>query len=282
MGKIKVFTDSACDLSPELIEKYEISVVPLYVGFDEESLKDGIDITPEELFREVEKRGKLPKTSAPSPNDFYIKFKPFIDEEMDIIYVGLSSKLSSTLQNAIIAAKEFPEGRIEIVDSMNLSTGIGLLVLKACDFAKEGLNIHEIAEEVKTRVSKIKTAFIVDTLDYLYMGGRCSALQNFMSGILQIRPIIKVVDGRMILGDKTRGKREKALNTMLENALIDKDNMELDRIMITHSFGSNDGPYLRDNLIKEIKVKDGLITVAGCVISSHCGPNTIGILYITK
>jgi DegV family protein with EDD domain len=282
LGEVKVFTDSTCDLTWNIINEYDISVVSLYVGFENGTFKDGIDITAGELFKKVDECGKLPKTAAPSPNDFYNEFKPFIEQGKDIIYIGLSSGLSSTLQNAIIAANEFPEGRIEIVDSMNLSTGIGLLVLKACDFAKAGMNIHEIAREIRERVPKVKTAFVIDTLDYLYMGGRCSSLQNFMSGVFKIKPIVKVVDGKMILGEKARGKREKALNVMLDNAIVDKDNMELDRIMVTHSVGNTDSQYLKEKLEENIKVNEVLITEAGCVISSHCGPNTIGILYIGK
>lgn len=282
MGEVKIFTDSTCDLTPDIIKQFDISVIPLYVGFDDGTLRDGVDITAGELFKKVDETRKLPKTSAPSPIDFYNAFKPYIDQGKDIIYIGLSSGLSATLQNATIAAADFPEGRIEIVDSMNLSTGIGLLVLKACDFARDGMDIHEIASMIRMRVPKVKTAFVIDTLDYLYMGGRCSALQNFMSGIFKIKPIVKVVDGKMILGEKARGKREKALNTMLDNAIMDKDNIELDRIMVTHSVGSMDSEYLKEKLKENINVKEVIVTVAGCVISSHCGPNTIGILYIGK
>lgn len=282
MGEVKIFTDSTCDLTRDMINTYDISVVPLYVGFDNGTFKDGVDITAGDLFKMVDECGKLPKTAAPSPNDFYNEFKPFIDQGKDIVYIGLSSSLSSTLQNAIIAAKEFPEGRIEIVDSMNLSTGIGLLVLKACDFAKAGMNVHEIAREIQIKIPKIKTAFVIDTLDYLYMGGRCSSLQNFMSGVFKIKPIVKVVDGKMILGEKARGKRERALNVMLDNVIEDKYNIDLDRIIITHSVGNTDKDYLKEKLEENLKVKEVVITTAGCVISSHCGPNTIGIIYLVK
>lgn len=282
LGEVKVFTDSTCDLTLDIIKENNISIVPLYVGFDEGTYKDGVDITAGELFEKVDKYGKLPKTAAPSPIDFYNEFKPFIEQGMDIVYIGISSGLSATLQNAIIASREFPEGRIEVVDSQNLSTGIGLLVLKACDFAKAGMNIHEIAIKISQIAPKVKTAFVIDTLDYLYMGGRCSSLQNFMSGVFKIKPIVKVVDGRMILGEKSRGKREKALNVMLDNVIGDKDNIDLDRIFITHSVGSEDSKYLEDKLKESLVIKKVLNTIAGCVISSHCGKNTIGIIYLNK
>ncbi|MDF2675630.1 MAG: fatty acid-binding protein DegV [Clostridiales bacterium] len=282
MGEVKVFTDSTCDLTRDIINTYDISVVPLYVGFDNGTYRDGVDITAGDLFKMVDECGKLPKTAAPSPNDFYNEFKPFVEQGKDIVYIGLSSSLSSTLQNAIIAANEFPEGRVEIVDSMNLSTGIGILVLKACDFAKAGMNAHEIAREIQMRVPKVKTAFVIDTLDYLYMGGRCSSLQNFMSGVFKIKPIVKVVDGKMILGEKARGKMERALNVMLDNVLVDKYNIDWDRIIVTHSVGNTDSDYLKGKLEENMKVKEVIITAAGCVISSHCGPNTIGIIYLGK
>lgn len=282
MGQVKVFTDSTCDLTLDILKENDISIIPLYVGFDDGTFKDGVDITAGELYKKVEECGKLPKTAAPSPIDFYNKFKPFIEQGMDIVYIGISSGLSGTLQNAMIAAREFPEGRIEIVDSQNLSTGVGILALKACDFARSGMNIHEIASRISQLAPKVKTAFVIDTLDYLYMGGRCSSLQNFMSGVFKIKPIVKVVDGRMILGEKARGKREKALNTMLDNVIMDKENIDLDRIIITYSEGSTDSEYLEKKLKENLDAKVIHITVAGCVISSHCGPNTIGIIYLNK
>lgn len=283
MGKIKIFTDSTNDLSQELIEQNDISVVPLYVGFgDGKVYRDGIDITPIEMYKKVDEIGKLPKSASPSPKVFFDAFKPYIEDGYDIVYVGISSELSSTLQNAAIAASEFEEGRIEIVDSMNLSSGVGLLVLKAVDYANEGYDVHEVAKRVREKVPKIKTEFVIDTLDYLYMGGRCSALQNFMSGIFKIKPIVKVVDGRMILGEKSRGKKEKAIEIMIDHAIKNKENIELDRIMVTHSAGSPDGPFIKEQIIKNIGPENVYITVAGCVISSHCGPSTIGILYIEK
>ncbi|ERI92009.1 EDD domain protein, DegV family [Clostridiales bacterium oral taxon 876 str. F0540] len=281
MNKIKIFTDSTSDLTPELIKENDISIIPLYVNFDEKSFKDGVDISTEELYKKVEEYSMLPKTSAAPPAEFYKAFKQYIDEDYDIIFIGLSSALSSHLQNAELAANQFPEGRIHIVDSLNLSSAIGLLVMKAVDFRNEGLNASEITEKVRALVPKIKTAFIIDTLDYLYMGGRCSALESFFGGVLKIRPVVKVVDGKMILGQKLMGKRERALNTMLNSVIKEKDNISPERVMVTHSI-SNDADYLKNELNKHLDVNEVIETQAGCVISSHCGPNTIGILYIEK
>lgn len=282
MGAVRVIADSTCDLSSELIEKHGIAIVPLYAVFGEESYKDGIDITTEKLYKMVEERNMLPKTSAPSPLDFLEVFSKYIEMGEDIIYIGLSSELSATLQNARIAAQEFPEGRIEIVDSRNLSTGIGLLVMKAVDYAGQGFGIHEIAQKIKELIPKVRTRFVINTLDYLYKGGRCSALESFFGGLLNIKPVVAVKDGKMVLEEKIRGKREKAWNSMIENVLADKDKMMRDRIFVTHSMDPEAAEFLKKNLQKEINEGEILITDAGCVISSHCGPGTVGILYINN
>lgn len=281
MSKVKIITDSTSDLTPEILLRADISVVPLYVNFNEESFMDGVNITTKELYEKVEEYGCLPKTAAGSPTDFHKVFNSFVEEGMDIVFIGLSSELSSHLQNAMLTANDFPEGRIHIVDSQNLSSGIGLLVMKAVDFKNQGLPAAEIAEKVRELVPKVRTAFIIDTLDYLYKGGRCSALQNFASGVLKIRPVVKVVNGKMILAQKLMGKREKALNTMLTNVIKEKNNIDSSRIMVTHSL-SNDAEYLKSELEEKLDVKEIITTEAGCVISSHCGPNAIGILYIEK
>jgi DegV family protein with EDD domain len=281
MSNVKIFTDSTSDLTPEILRANNISVIPLYVNFDDKSFIDGITITTEGLYKKVEEYGMLPKTSAATPNDFYNAFKPYIDEGKDIVFIGLSSELSSHLQNALLAAGEFPDGRIHIVDSLNLSSAIGLLVMKAVDFEREEMSAALIAENVRKLVPKVQTAFIIDTLEYLHKGGRCSALQSFVGGVLKIRPVVKVVNGKMILAQKLMGKREKALNTMLQNVIKEKDNMDLGRVMVTHSV-SSDTEYLKNELSKHLNAEEIIVTQAGCVISSHCGPNTIGILYIEK
>ncbi|AZR72239.1 fatty acid-binding protein DegV [Anoxybacter fermentans] len=282
MGKIKIFADSTCDLTPELIKENDISIVPLYVVFDEETYRDGVDITPEELYKKVDEYGKLPKTAAASPADFQKAFEPYINEGYDILYIGISSKLSSTIQNAMIAANQFPEGRIEVVDSLNLSTGIGFLVMKAVDYVKEGLSLKEIAAKIREKVKKIETRFVVDTLEYLYKGGRCSGLQNFVASMLKIRPMIKVEDGKMGVAEKIRGRRERVLKRLLDVVLKNKDVVDGERLFITHSLGEEGAKYIKEELEKTINIKDIIITDAGCVISCHCGPKTVGIIYSTK
>lgn len=282
MGKVKIFTDSTSDLSKDYIEKNDISIVPLYVNFDEKSYKDGVEIIPDVLYRIVDETNKLPLTSAPSPADFFHAFKPFIDEGRDIVYIGLSSELSSTIQNAVISSQEFPEGRIEIVDSLNLSHGIGLLVLKAADYAREGKTAREIASEIKKSLPKVRTAFVIDTLDYLHKGGRCSAAQSFIGGILKIRPIVKVEEGKLILSEKLRGPRQKALLALFNNVLSDKENINLEKISVISSMSAEDVDFLKKELEGALDIKEVITGDAGCVISSHCGPKTVGIIYMVK
>ena len=207
-GKIRIFADSTCDLPPSWIEEYNIGIVPLYVVFGEQSLRDGVDITPEQLYAKVDQIGDLPKTAAPSPSDFIAAFTPSIEQGEDILFLSISSELSSTYQNALIAAGESPEGRVTVFDSRNLSSGIGLLVMKAVHATNEGSFIPQIVELLSRTVNEVECEFVVDTLDYLYKGGRCSGMQNIIGDLLKIRPVIKVVDGGMIPAYKVRGKRE--------------------------------------------------------------------------
>lgn len=284
MRKIKLFTDSTADLTPEQIEKFDIGIIPLYITINDKALKDGVDISVPEMYEIIEKNKKLPKTSAPSPGDFYSAFKEFVDQGQDILYIGISSKISASIQNARIAGKEFTDAKVEVVDSYNLSTGIGLLVLKAADLINEGKEMNEIVESINKRIPKVKTAFVIDTLEYLYKGGRCNALESFFGGMLNIKPIVQVVDGSMILGQKARGKKQKALDTMLANVLDDKENIEPGRIFVVDSISEEDTKYVKQKLEeagfnKENKI---IISNAGCVISSHCGQGTCGIMYISK
>lgn len=282
MSNIKIISDSTCDLTPEQVKMHNICIVPLYVVFDGESFRDGTEIDTEKLYETVEKKKTLPKTSAPSPQDFYNIFESEIEKGNKVIYIGLSSKLSSTIQNARIAAEEFDAGNIEIIDSENLSSGIGLLVMKAVDYRERGMNLQDMAENIRSIIPKVRTRFIINTLDYLYKGGRCSALESFVGSLLRIRPIVTVKSGTMILEEKIRGRREKILSNMLENALADKELMDDARVFVTHSNALDDAEYIKKELLRNLKVQEITISDAGCVISSHCGPGTVGILYILK
>ncbi|MDR5658985.1 DegV family protein [Serpentinicella sp. ANB-PHB4] len=280
MGNVQIITDSTCDLTPDIIRDNSIKVVPLYVTFNENmTYKDGVDITPAKLYEEVKVLGQTPKTAAPSPADFCEVFRPCIDKGQDIIYIGLSSQISSTIQNAKIAACEFPEGRVKVIDSQNLSAGIGYLVLKAVDLANKGLDIKTISNDIVQLVPKVKTFFAIDTLEYLYKGGRCSSVENFFGSMLKIRPILHLAEGRIHVHQKIRGKRKKLLDSMLEILNTDKNQINTNKIIINHSMCEEDAEYLRSQISQLIKCEQIITVKAGCVISSHCGPNTFSIVY---
>jgi DegV family protein with EDD domain len=279
--RIQIVTDSTCDLKEELLRKHSIHVVPLHVVFEDRDYKDGVDLRAEELFRLVAAGGKLPKTAAPSPGEFYAAFEPYIEQGCDIVYVGLSSKLSATFQNARLAAEQFPEGRIVCVDSLNLATGVGLLALKAAKAAAAGASIADIERILLDARHRVETEFVIDTLDYLHKGGRCSALQSFIGGLLKIRPVVKVVDGGMILAAKIRGKREKALEQLVANLLERKDRIEDGFVFVEHAMA----PEEAEELKRLLEQQHGLsveLAEAGCVISSHCGPQTVGFIYAVQ
>ncbi|QOT10584.1 DegV family protein [Paenibacillus sp. JNUCC32] len=281
-GKIRIFADSTCDLPPSWIDEYNIGIVPLYVVFGEQSLRDGVDITPEQLYAKVDQIGSLPKTAAPSPSDFIAAFSPSIEQGEDILFLSISSELSSTYQNALIAAGELPEGRVTVFDSRNLSSGIGLLVMKAVHAANEGSSIPQIVELLSRTVNEVECEFVVDTLDYLYKGGRCSGMQNIIGSLLKIRPVIKVVDGGMIPAYKVRGKKEKALDQMIQNALAQLDKMDNDLIVVVHTMAEEEARFLQKELQEKTGARQVSISTAGCVICSHCGPQTVGLMYTKK
>lgn len=282
MNKIKVFTDSTNDLGKELIMENNISVVPLYVGFNDEVYKDGVDIDSELLYKKVEELNIIPKTSAPSPIDFYNSFKPYIDDGYDIIYIGLSSGLSATIQNAKLGANEL-EGNIKVIDSLNLATGVGILALTACDLIKEGRNIDEIEDEIVNKYRhRVNTSFVVDTLDYLHKGGRCSSVQSILGTALKIKPVIEVREGRLGIKKKVRGSREKIVKLMKKEIIDNIDSICHKRFFITHSKCDDFVYELRDELLKETSLKEVFITNTGSIISSHCGPGTLGLVYLEK
>ncbi|MFC3749196.1 DegV family protein [Paenibacillus sp. GCM10012306] len=282
MSTVKIFSDSTSDLPQGWKEKYDVGIVPLYVIFDEGTYKDGVDITPEEVYRKVAAKGSLPKTAAPSPADFIAAFTPVIESGGDIVYISLSSAISSTYQNALLAAGEFPDGRIEVIDSETLCGGIALLVMKAVRAAAKGHSAAEIAELLKTARRNMDTQFVVDTLDYLYMGGRCSGMQNFIGSLLKIRPVLKLIDGSIVPVSKVRGKKEKAVEQMLQNALPDIKNMDKELLIVAHTMAEEDAEYLKRALQQATGAQEIAVIEAGCVIGSHCGPHTVGLMYLRE
>jgi DegV family protein with EDD domain len=282
MSKTKIFTDSTSDLPSSWASQYDIGIVPLYVVFNQESYKDGIEISPNDIYKRVAESNQLPKTSAPTPKDFMDAFSPVIEQGHDIVYISLSSQISSTYQNAVIAASEFPDGRIQIVDSLTLCTGISLLVMKAVKAAEEGKSAGEIVTMLESLRHQVETEFVIDTLEYLYKGGRCSGMQHFIGSLLQIRPVLRLVEGNIIPAHKVRGKKEKAVQQMLNNALENRHHMDTDLIFVVHTLAEEEAVKVAAILKEHTNVKEIAIAEAGCVISSHCGPHTLGLMYIKK
>lgn len=282
MSKVKIFADSTSDLPKGWASKHEIGIIPLYVVFDDHTYRDGLDITPEQLYSKVDAIGSLPKTTAPSPKDFMDAFAPYIERGEEVVYLSLSSQLSSTYQNALLAAGEFPEGRVHVVDSLNLCSGIGLLVMKAVSAAQQGKSGKEIAALLEDYRNRVETEFVIDTLEYLYKGGRCSGMQHFIGSLLQIRPILKLVKGTIIPAYKIRGKQEKAIQQMLDNALAQKEHMDNDLIIVAHTMNEEAAQKLAATLREQTGAREVALAEAGCVISSHCGPHTVAIMYMRK
>ena len=276
---VHILTDSCADLSPELIARYKIDLIRLQVFIDNHTYSDGLDITTLQLFNLVEKTHQLPKTSAPSIGDF----TRFFDRTGEIIYIGIGSKLSATVSNAMLARDSLGRNSIHVIDSNNLSTGIGLLVLAAAEMRDTGCSADEIEARVTRLLPKIRTSFVVDTLDYIYMSGRCSAITHFAGSLLKIRPVIEVhSDGVLAVHDKIRGTRKRALDALLADFQAHLQELDPHRVFVTHTGCDADAEYLAAAIRELAPVEELNITTAGSTVSSHCGPDTIGILYLVK
>ena len=283
MNKIKIIIDSTCDLTPEYIKEHDIELVPLLVTHNGNEYKDGVDITIDQLYSLVDETGILPKTSALSVGVLIDVFQKYIDEGYDIFYTGISSSMSSTYQNAMIAAESVCKERIEVFDSKNLSTGTGLMVLKAVKMRDEGKNIHEIAEHLTNNVrDNVRAQFLIEQMDYLHKGGRCSALASFFGRAFHIKPIIRVENGKLKVFKKPIGRTINACNALLDTIKSDLAKLDLDCVMITSTKAEASEKYLYEKLSQMVDPSKIMITNAGCVVSAHCGPGTIGILYIVK
>lgn len=281
MDKIKLITDSTCDLSSELLHLHDIEVIPLFVSIGDNTYKDGVDLSTDKMYQLIEETKVMPKTSAISPGIFEEVFRKYLTKGYKILYLGIGSKFSGTFQSASIAKQLINSNDIYLIDSFNLSSGSGLLLLKASKFKKEGLPIDVIAKKITEMVPKVRSQFVIDTLYYLYKGGRLNALSAFMGKTLRIHPVIKVRNGVMEVGKKAIGSMRKGINIMLNEAYNIKDDIDQEFMMITHS-QSKFLPYVTDEVTTKFEIKNTYITDAGCVISSHCGQGTIGILFLLK
>ena len=280
-GSIRISADSTCDLSPEQLSRYDIGIIPLYISLGDESMKDGVEITAQTIFDYVSKTGQLPKTAAPSVADYLDFFRERQTSSNDIlIHFTISSKFSSSYQNACIAAAEFEN--VTVIDSQNLSTGHGHAVMEAAVMKERGAPAEDIVKHVREIIPKIRASFVVDRLDYLYKGGRCSGVASLGANLLKLKPCIEVVNGEMKVGKKYRGTIDKVLPLYTADKLTGKK-MKKDLIFITHTGCSKEIVESVRNKINELYAFDEIVeTVAGSTITSHCGQNTLGVLYIEE
>ena len=278
---IKITADSTCDLSPELVERYGIEILPLYIIKDGESYRDMKDIVPQDIFDHVNAGGTITTTAAINAEEYTEYFKPLSEQYDAVIHINISAGFSSCNQNANIAAEEFDN--VYIVDSRNLSTGSGHVVIEAAIMAQNGASPEEIVEAMKTLVDRVEASFVVDKLDYLRKGGRCSALAALGANILSLRPCIEVKDGKMGVGKKYRGKFDACIEKYVNERLEGRTDIVTDRIFITHTpCDKKIVDTVRKTIKKHMEFVEIIETTAGCTVSSHCGPNTLGILFIRK
>ena len=278
---IKVTSDSTCDLSPELLSQYDITLVPLSVIKDGQAFLDGVDITPEIIYRHVDMGGALCSTSAVNVDSYRAVFGQFSTQYDAVIHITIGSLFSACYQNATIAAAD--HSNVYVVDSMNLSTGQGHLVIEAAQLAAQGLSAMEICSQLNAMRGRVSASFIMDRLDYMQKGGRCSAVTLLGSKLLKIKPCIAVHNGAMGVTEKYRGKFDKCVEKYVKDLLKDRRDLRLDRVFITHT-PVPDGAVeaARDAIRKYAEFQNIYETTAGCTVSCHCGPGTLGVLFITK
>ena len=281
---VKIVSDSTCDLSQELLQRYDVSILPLHILLGEQEYEDGQDIFPDEIYQWSDKNKTTPKTSAPALDRVMDLLRPYVAEGREIICFAIAESMSTSANVMRIAAEELEaEKLITVIDSANLSTGIGLLVIEAATMAQNGENAQDIVKKIEELKPFVRASFVVDTLTYLYRGGRCSGLAAMAGGALKLHPKIVVEDGAMNPAKKYRGKMKKVLMDYVKDMENELKQAKKDRVFITHSGCDQD--IIREiyqhldslNIFSEI-----LVTRAGGVISSHCGPGTLGVLFISK
>ncbi len=279
---VRIIADSTCDLSPELVARYGVKILPLEVILGSRSYEDGVTITPDEIYAWADANRTTPKTSAPSEANAEALMKPILAAGDDIVCFVISESMSASGNVCRLAAKKcHAEDRVHVVDSKNLSTGIGHLVLEAAILAAQGADADRILRHVETLIPRVRASFVVDTLTYLHRGGRCSGVAALAGGILRLHPQINVVDGKMIPGKKYRGRYDKIILEYAKDLESELLRAEPERVFITHAGCDREivdavRSYLEGlNHFNEI-----LETRAGGVVSSHCGYGTLGVLYI--
>ena len=282
MAKVKICADSVCDLSVELKERYDISVIPLYVTKGDQSLRDGVEITQQEVFDFYRSTGKLCSTAALNVDDFFNFYREQLKDYDEMVMIVISSEFSSCYQNACIAAEDF--GNVHVVDSRNLSTGEGLVAIEAAKLAQQGLSASEIAGKLRREViPRIDASFFVANVEYLHKGGRCSSIAALGANLLKLRPCIDVIEGKMKVTKKYRGNMSKCIAEYVKDRISQAGDIENSLIFVTSTTNDMYAQIAVDE-IKKNKSDFGeiAITHAGCTVACHCGEDTLGILFIRK
>lgn len=277
--RILITSDSTCDLSPELMQRYHIETIPLHIQLGERSFLDGVEIQPSAIFEIFEKEGILPQTSAVSEHDYTEFFSRFDPDLIDIIHISIGSEFSCCYQNALIAAKEF--ANVRVIDSCSVSIGTGLLAVLGAELAERGDSIEQIYTYLLDAVPRVEISFVIDTLTFLSKGGRCSSVAALGAGLLHLKPCIEIKNGKMVVGKKYRGKLDQCLVSYVHDRLSTRSDIDNHRIFITHSLEDTSVIHkIQSEIQSYIPFKEIQITKAGCAISSHCGPRTLGIIFM--
>ena len=282
MRPIRIFVDSTADLSPELIAKYDLTVIPLYVTIGGKAYKDMYEIKAQDIFDNYNKNKELPKTAAVSVADYFEAFRPVVEAGYDIIHFTISSDFSACYQNACIVAGEL--GHVYPVDSRNLSTGIAQLALLAAEEAAKGeTDAEHIAEYIRTVIPRVDVSFVLNNLEFLHKGGRCSGVAALGANLLKLKPCIEVTEGKMGVGKKYRGSFDKCVCEYITDKIGNRSDLELRRVFITHSGVPEETVQKAVETVQKLQPFEEIcVTRAGCTVSSHCGPGTLGVLYIRK
>ena len=276
---IKITATSTCDLPPELLERYKIDLVPLYISFGGNTYRDGVETSPDDIFRFVESSGTLPTTAAVNIADYQALFAKLSPQYDAVIHITIGAGFSACYQDACVAAEDFPN--VYVVDSRNLSSGHGFVVLEAAEAAERGESVQDILAMLDSLTDKVSTTFVVDKLDYLAKGGRCSSVVALGANLLKLKPCIVLADGKMSVGKKYRGAFDKVMSGYVRDQLEGKE-IRKERVFITYTRCDPAIPAAVEQMVREYGFREVYHVTAGSTISCHCGPNTLGVLFLRK
>lgn len=279
--KIQICSDSSCDLGKELCERYNIILNPFRITLGDESLIDGVEVTPDELYAFHDRTGTLPRTSATNMAEHMEFFEKQLEDAEEVLFFTISSTMSVNNHAANLAAEELEN--VYVIDSGNLSTGVGLLIIAAAEMAEQGLSASEIKEKIEDLKPRVNASFVIDSLEYLHKGGRCSAVAALGANLLKLKPCIEVKNGSMGVTKKYRGKYSEVLKTYAAERLADSENIVTDHVFVTHAGCDDEIVESVVSIVKEkLNPKELHVTRAGATVSVHCGRNTLGVLFIQK